>query len=80
MDDWERFNEISLPKKEDFCNNLNMESITDADHENAKRVYKEFKWKNPDKYHDLYVQSDTLFLADVFFQNLLFADIFFHKF
>ena len=43
MDDQERFNEISLPKKEDFCSNLNMESIADADHENAKRVYKEFK-------------------------------------
>ena len=43
MNDWARFNEISLPKKEDFCSNLNMESITDVDHENAKRVYKEFK-------------------------------------
>ena len=31
MDDWERFNEISLPKKEDFCSNLNMKDITDSD-------------------------------------------------
>ena len=32
----------------------------------AKRVYKEFKSKNLGDYHDLYVQSDTLLLADVF--------------
>ena len=31
-----------------------------------KKVYKEFKSKNLRDYHDLYVQSDTLLLADVF--------------
>ena len=31
-----------------------------------KRVYKEFKLKNLDDYHDLYVQSDTLLLDNVF--------------
>ena len=32
MDDWEKFNETSLPEKEDFYSNLNMEDITDADY------------------------------------------------
>ena len=32
MDDWEKFNETSLPKKEDFHGHLNMEDITDADY------------------------------------------------
>ena len=38
MDDWERFNEISLPEKDDFYSHLNMENITDADYTHAKRV------------------------------------------
>ena len=29
MDEWETFNETSLPKKEGFFSNLNMEDITD---------------------------------------------------
>ena len=43
-----------------------MEGITSVDYRHAKRVYKEFKSKNLGDYHDLYVQSDTLLLADVF--------------
>ena len=31
MDEWEKFNETSLPEKEEFYRNLNMEDITDAD-------------------------------------------------
>ena len=72
MDDWEKFNETSLPEKEDFYSHLNMEDITDADYAHAKRVCKDFEIKNLGEYHDLYVQSDTLLLADVFenFRNM----------
>ena len=71
MDDWETFNEASLPEKEDFYSRLNMEDTTDADYVHPKRVCKDFEIKNLGEYHNLYVQSDTLFLADVFknFQN-----------
>ena len=31
-----------------------------------RKYYKEFNNKNIDDYHDLYVQSDTILLADVF--------------
>ena len=31
MDNWERFNETSLPSKESFYINLNMEDIDDID-------------------------------------------------
>ena len=65
-DTWERFSEISLPSKEDFYSNLNMEDISDIDYRNANNVFKVFKLKNLEDYHDLYVQSDTLLLADVF--------------
>ena len=59
MDSWERFNETSLPDKEAFYNNLNMEDITDVDYRHAKRVFKILSNKNLGDYHDLYVQSDT---------------------
>ena len=45
---------------------LNMEDITDVDYPHAKRVYEHFEIKNIGEYHDLYVQRDTLMLADVF--------------
>ena len=77
MDCWERLNETSLPDKEAFYSNLNMEDITDVDHSHTKRVFNEVALKslnnrNLGDYHDLYVQSDTLLLADVFenFRNM----------
>ena len=49
-----------------------MEDITDADYAHAKIVCKDFEIKHLGEYHDLYVQSDTLLLADVFedFRNI----------
>ena len=72
MSDWKSFNETSLHEKEDFYSHLNMEDITDADYAHAKRVCKDFEIKNLGEYHDLYVQSNTLLLADVFenFRNI----------
>ena len=43
-----------------------MEDITDVDHRHAKRVFKSLNNKNLGNYHDLYVQNDTVLLADVF--------------
>ena len=37
MDDWEKFNKSSLPQKEEFYSNLNIEDITDANYMHAKR-------------------------------------------
>ena len=72
MDDWKKFNETSLPEKEHLYSQLNMEDITHADYEHAKRVCKDFEKKNLGEYHYVYVQSDTLLLADVFenFRNM----------
>ena len=36
MDDWEKFNQTSLPEKEDFDSHVNIEDITDADYTHKK--------------------------------------------
>ena len=66
MDGWDKFNETSIPNKESFYSNLTMENITETDYIHANDVFKTFKLNNLGDYHDLYVQSDTLLLADVF--------------
>ena len=66
MDSWKRFDERSLLDKEAFYSSLNMEDLTDVDHRHAKRVLKNLNNKNLGDYHDLYVQSDVLLVADVF--------------
>ena len=66
MGNWEKLNETSLPEKENFYSPLNMENIIDADYAHAKRVCKDFEMNYLGKYHDLYIQSNTLLLADLF--------------
>ena len=72
MDSWERFNETSLPSKESFYSELNLEDINDKDYSHAQKVWDVFEIKNLGKYHDLYVQTDTSLLADIFekFRNI----------
>ena len=72
MDDWDRFNEEKLPNKSDFYSSLNMEDISEIVYRHAKKVFNKFNIKNLGEYHDLYVQSYTLLIADVFesFRNL----------
>ena len=65
MDSRKKFNETSLPSKEDFYSNLNMENIDDIDYRHGNNVFKRFELANLGDYNDLYVQSDTLLLADV---------------
>ena len=72
MNNWERFDETSLPDLESFYSSLNMENIDDIDYRYGNNVFKKFKLKNLGEYHDLYVESDTLLLVDVFenFRNM----------
>ena len=43
MDNWEKFNETSLPGKESFYSNLNMEDIDDIDYRHGNNVFNKFK-------------------------------------
>ena len=72
MDSWEKFDETALPAKEGFYSNLNLEDISDEDYAHAQKVWDVFKINNLGDYYDLYVQSDTLLLADVYenFRNM----------
>ena len=65
MDDWGKFNETSLTEKEDFYSDLNMENITNADYAHAKRVFDGFERNKLREYHYMYIQSNTLLLAEL---------------
>ena len=66
MNGWDKFNEKSIPSKESFYSSLTLENITKVDYIHAKNVFKTFKLINLGDFHDLYVQSHTLLLADIF--------------
>ena len=59
------FNETSLPKKEGFYSNLNMQDTKDSDYNLAERVCKDFELKNLNIMICI-LKTDTLLLADVF--------------
>ena len=66
MDCFDRFNESQLPKKQDFYSILNNEHISDEQYKHAQNVWDTFNLKTMGDYHDLYLKSDILLLADVF--------------
>ena len=72
MDNWEKFDETTIPPKEAFYSKLKLEDISDADYAHAQKLWEVFGIKSRGKYHDLNAESDTLLLADVFenFSNM----------
>ena len=66
MDSFEKFNQMELPTKDQFYSILNDQHIMDDEYDHAKKVWKAFKIKTMGEYHDLYLGSDVLLLADVF--------------
>ena len=66
MDDWDKFRETVLPPEEAFYSKFNMARINEEDYEHANRVWKEFGINNLGEYHDLYLKTDVILLANVF--------------
>ena len=66
MNSFEKFEDNKLPKKEDFFSIMNNEHITDEEYQHAQNVWNEFGLSSMGEYHDLYLKSDILLLADVF--------------
>ena len=66
MSDWEKFEETSLPPKEAFKNSLKNCEIDEADYTHAQKVWSEFNCSSMQSYHDIYLKTDVLLLADIF--------------
>ena len=66
MDSWDRFEETSLPSINHFYSNLNMSGVSDTDYEHACSIWREFGIRNMGEYHDLYLRTDVILLANVF--------------
>ena len=65
LTDRSKFLERQLPPKEAFYSRLRQESVTDADYDYAQQIWNHFKMERFGEYHDLYLKTDVLLLADV---------------
>ena len=66
VDSPDRLNETNLPAKEKFYSKLNDEETSDEDYAHARKVWTQFNCETLGDYHDVYLASDVLLLADVF--------------
>ena len=66
MDSLEKLDETQLPPKEAFYSKLSDEDISEKDYIHAQNVWEKFNMKTMREYHDLYLKTDVLLLADVF--------------
>ena len=66
MDSWDRFKETSLPSIKRFYSNLNMSGVINTYCEHACSVWREFGIRNMGEYHDLYLRTNVILLANVF--------------
>ena len=66
VNSWDRFNETQLPPIDAFYSNLNMSSISEDDYRHAQRVWKEFGICDLGDYHDLYLRTDVVLLANMY--------------
>ena len=66
VNSWDQFSETQLPPIDVFYSNLNMSSISEEDYQHGQRVWEEFGIHNLGDYHDLYLRTDVVLLANVY--------------
>ena len=66
MDSMGRFDVTCLPGKESFYNKLNNKDISDKEYGHANQVWSKLGCETMKDYHDHYLKSDILLLADIF--------------
>ncbi len=65
MTDFSKLSDTCLPPKEVFYSQLTDSHISDSDYAHAQNVWETFGCKSMRDYHDLYLKTDVLLLADV---------------
>ena len=65
MTDFSKLSATSLPPKDAFYNQLNKTGISDEDYAHAQKVWETFGCESMGDYHDLYLKTDVLLLADI---------------
>ena len=66
FDCFEKFEDPHLPPIDKFYSSIKREHITENDDIHAQKVLRVFKMRSLKDYHQLYVKTDTLLLADIF--------------
>jgi len=66
MGDEARLKETCLPARQHFFSRLTNKECSEEDYGRAQRVWAKFDCKTMQDYHDLYLKTDVLLLADVF--------------
>ena len=66
MDSFEQFQEPQLPPKDAFCSSLTEEGISEIDYTHAQRVYNHLDMADLGDYHNFFLVTNMLLLADVF--------------
>ena len=66
MDSWDRFEETTLSPESSFYSKLNMPGVSDQDYEHTCKVWRDFGVRNLGEYHDLYLRTDVILLANIF--------------
>ena len=59
-------NEQQLPSKDKFYSKLSEKGISNSEYEHAQKVWNTGKMTSIKEYHDFYLKTDVLLLADVF--------------
>ncbi len=65
MTDFAKLSVKCLPPKKAFHSQLTDSGISDDDYDHAQKVWETFNCKTMKDYHDLYLKTDVLLLADV---------------
>ena len=70
MSSWDKFDEDRLLSMDKFYSKLNMSGVSDKEYEHARKVWDEFRIKNMGEYHDLYLKTDVILLANVLMSSM----------
>ena len=62
----EKFQETQLPPIDSFYDKLKDEPLKEEEYEHAKATWDRFDMKTLKEYHDHYLKTDVLLLADAF--------------